>query len=313
MSNNRLGCYYCFKTLNPQDDDERLSSFVRCSQCNIIYHTFCWNQIRTCLSCGGSQFEQIEVAQPPPLSVNPKTRSLPIKVSKIAYSTDTTDKNHLKPIFISVGVIGVIIIIAVLQRGQPNDRSNSGEAPIIPKATPSHVLTPTPAKIMDTSATPSPIVTPRPIAIQERRYSRREKRFIHHCPGVNLRANPTGESSLITDLSCGTQVDVLGEAPSLKDPAYKWYHVQIGRNMEGWIYAGENDTWIQRSSLLGIVETKETRLNIRRGAGREYKVIGKAQKGGKLTILSKEGEWYHVQLQRGTKGYVHGDFIRILE
>lgn len=61
---------------------------------------------------------------------------------------------------------------------------------------------------------------------------------------------------------------------------------------------------------IGVVETERTRLNIRSGQGTEYRIVGKAEKGEHLLLLSKSGQWYNVRLQDGTIGYAHADFIR---
>jgi tetratricopeptide (TPR) repeat protein len=62
---------------------------------------------------------------------------------------------------------------------------------------------------------------------------------------------------------------------------------------------------------LGVVETQQTRLNIRGGQGTEYKVVGKAEKGEQVLVLKDIGQWYQVQLQNGTIGYARKDFIKL--
>lgn len=61
---------------------------------------------------------------------------------------------------------------------------------------------------------------------------------------------------------------------------------------------------------LGVVETASTRLNIRSGQGTEYRVVGKAERGEQILLLSKSGQWYNIRLQDGTIGYAHADFVR---
>ena len=64
---------------------------------------------------------------------------------------------------------------------------------------------------------------------------------------------------------------------------------------------------------IGIVDTERTRLNIRRGQGRQYRIVAKADKGEELILLEKSDEWYNVQLQNGTVGYAHGDYIKVYQ
>ena len=61
---------------------------------------------------------------------------------------------------------------------------------------------------------------------------------------------------------------------------------------------------------IGIVETERTRLNIRSAQSTNSRIVGKAEKGEQLLLLSKSGQWYNVRLQDGTIGYAHADFIR---
>jgi regulator of replication initiation timing len=67
--------------------------------------------------------------------------------------------------------------------------------------------------------------------------------------------------------------------------------------------------------VYGVVVTKETSLNIRKGPGEgeNYPIIGKAQKGSKLRILGKAGVWwYKIQGSNGSVGYVRSDYIELL-
>lgn len=88
-SNERLGCTYCFKTLNPLDQRHDLRTFVRCSSeqkaCASFYHQTCWDALRKCQCCEGEQATTVEIAEPVPLQVVHKTKSLPIKASAIVY------------------------------------------------------------------------------------------------------------------------------------------------------------------------------------------------------------------------------------
>lgn len=64
---------------------------------------------------------------------------------------------------------------------------------------------------------------------------------------------------------------------------------------------------------IGIVDTKRTGLNIRRGQGTQYQIVGKAEKGEELLVLESTGQWYSIQLQNGTLGYAHSDYIKLLQ
>ncbi len=61
----------------------------------------------------------------------------------------------------------------------------------------------------------------------------------------------------------------------------------------------------------GVVATQSTHLNIRAGAGEQYQVIDKAQKGQTLKILGKVDNWYKVQNGNNSVGYAREDFIEL--
>ncbi len=52
-------------------------------------------------------------------------------------------------------------------------------------------------------------------------------------------------------------------------------------------------------------------LNIRKGAGINFPVIGKAQKGQKVQVLGVLGEWYLVYFSDGTIGVVSSEFVSV--
>ncbi len=86
MPDSRLGCYYCFRTLDPQDKQDELQTFIKCGQCDTVYHAVCWCQGEKCLRCDGDQAQPVEIAPPAPLQTEAKPQALPIKPSAIVYS-----------------------------------------------------------------------------------------------------------------------------------------------------------------------------------------------------------------------------------
>lgn len=142
-----------------------------------------------------------------------------------------------------------------------------------------------------------------------------ETGYVNKCPFVNLRRQPDPTSSLIRKVDCGTEVTVLGEAPSHKDARYTWHYIQLQGGQKGWMYAGANKTWLQQSrpSGNGIVATQTDPLNIRKGPGYNYEKVGLAQKGERLFILEKSGDWYKVRLLDGTVGYAYGKYIKAIQ
>ncbi len=62
----------------------------------------------------------------------------------------------------------------------------------------------------------------------------------------------------------------------------------------------------------GIVATEVTGLNVRSSASRSAPVLTSLPRGGKVTLLSRSGEWWRVQYGPGQTGYTHASYIREL-
>lgn len=85
MIERRSSCYFCFGTLNPQDQRQDFQEFVRCT-CNATYHTVCWHQATKCLRCMSVQaqpFEVVLLSLLPPLT---HVDALPVQPSRVVYS-----------------------------------------------------------------------------------------------------------------------------------------------------------------------------------------------------------------------------------
>ncbi|HEX3046628.1 MAG TPA: hypothetical protein VHY08_17865 [Bacillota bacterium] len=78
-----VGCYYCFKTLNPADSQPNLRSFVKCRQCGRVYHATCWALHGQCLNCEADQIQPVTITPPARLRPLKKKQALFIKPSAI--------------------------------------------------------------------------------------------------------------------------------------------------------------------------------------------------------------------------------------
>ncbi len=61
----------------------------------------------------------------------------------------------------------------------------------------------------------------------------------------------------------------------------------------------------------GKVVTKETELNVRKGPGKEYEVIGTVDKDSIVEISTMTGDWYEIVFKNGV-GYVSKDYIQLV-
>ncbi len=61
----------------------------------------------------------------------------------------------------------------------------------------------------------------------------------------------------------------------------------------------------------GVVTTQRLRLNVRSGPGTGYKVIGKLDKGDKVTVVSEKDGWYEIELSGGKTGWCTSEYITL--
>jgi len=59
----------------------------------------------------------------------------------------------------------------------------------------------------------------------------------------------------------------------------------------------------------GTVKVSST-LNVRSGAGTQYKIVGSLKNGAKVTVLGKSGSWYEIKYGSIT-GYVSGQYLTV--
>lgn len=59
------------------------------------------------------------------------------------------------------------------------------------------------------------------------------------------------------------------------------------------------------------LNNKNSNLNVRKGAGTKYAIIGKLKHGTKVELLKKSGSWYQIPYKSG-KGWVYGSYIKVI-
>ncbi len=131
---------------------------------------------------------------------------------------------------------------------------------------------------------------------------------------LSIRASMSQDAKVIATASKGSALafEVVYHVNS--EAQTSWYKVILDDGKTGYASKQFVTNHIDVEAGCGLVETKDTTLNVREGMGKDTKVIGKVRKGAKLRLLDKEGEegeWLRVQLNNGKMGYVHKDFIHI--
>ncbi len=82
----RPGCFYCFQTLDPEDDKVGLRLFVECDNCQKQYHAHCWNTNKPCLFCqNDTATEPTNLSSPPLLHPRTRRHGILVRPSTIIY------------------------------------------------------------------------------------------------------------------------------------------------------------------------------------------------------------------------------------
>ena len=146
---------------------------------------------------------------------------------------------------------------------------------------------------------------------------------------VNVRASASGLSKLVGYAYLGDTFKILGKTGS-------WYYIQYNNTTKAYIwsaYISATKTTASYVSANGTstatpapgstptpttsTPTKVTianclyAVNVRAAASTTSTRIGKASLGATYTYLGKEGDWYKIQYNTTTVGYVYGTFVTL--
>jgi N-acetylmuramoyl-L-alanine amidase len=130
---------------------------------------------------------------------------------------------------------------------------------------------------------------------------------------LNVRSGPGAQYKVVGSLKNGTKVEVLDKSGS-------WYKIKYG-SITGYVsgqylvISGTSTTPASPaptpaptpSGQTGTVKVSST-LNVRSGAGTQYKVVGSLKNGTKVEVLGKSGSWYQIKYGSIT-GYVSGQYL----
>ena len=104
------------------------------------------------------------------------------------------------------------------------------------------------------------------------------------------------------------KIDGEVKSPATKDKMWEIYQ-KIDPNFKS------NDVLLNVKSSVtegGKVKvvTKESRLNIRQGPGTDQPIVGKAEKGAIITLISKTNDqWWLVRDNDGEEGYCYSQYL----
>jgi uncharacterized protein YgiM (DUF1202 family) len=116
---------------------------------------------------------------------------------------------------------------------------------------------------------------------------------------VNIRAQANINSEVIGKLQKGDTVTVLEEVtlkhPKTDEPA-KWLRIALPASIHAWVDSKYIDATNQ------VVTAKK--LNVRGGAGENYSIIGRLEKGDTVKPLDTKGDWTQIEAPAKAAAFV---------
>ena len=129
---------------------------------------------------------------------------------------------------------------------------------------------------------------------------------------TNFRTKPSTSSNVISVLSKGTGVKMVGESNN-------FYIVQLGNNQVGYIskdYVKTSSTAPSGASTYTNMSAKiasvtGNSVNLRRGPGTNFAKVTKLSKGTTVKIIGSVGSFYMAITSDNTVGMIHKDYINL--
>ncbi len=130
---------------------------------------------------------------------------------------------------------------------------------------------------------------------------------------LNLRDDATIDGELVTQLATGTRLTIVSGPTAADD--YDWYEVETAAGDAGWV-AGEFLVDAADISFAAgdLVQVADGPLNVRDDSDIAGEVVVQLETGDTATILSGpiangDYDWYEVEVDSETSGWVAADFI----
>ncbi|WP_044339545.1 SH3 domain-containing protein [Rossellomorea aquimaris] len=129
--------------------------------------------------------------------------------------------------------------------------------------------------------------------------------------GLNVRDETSLNGRVVGKVSKGEKYTLLKEKNN-------WYQIKLSNGKKGWV-AG----WYVQKTVTASAHESESSLenenvtilyngtNIRSDANAQASVIARASSGETFSVKSKNGDWYEIQLEDGSAGFIAGWVVSI--
>ncbi len=119
---------------------------------------------------------------------------------------------------------------------------------------------------------------------------------------LNVRKGPGTSYSVIGSLKKNGKAEVVAESGS-------WYKIKYG---SGYGYISKKytkDATESSETTVSKTVTATSALNVRKGPGTSYSVIGSLKKNGKAEVVAESGSWYKIKYGSGY-GYISKKYTK---
>jgi len=122
------------------------------------------------------------------------------------------------------------------------------------------------------------------------------------CDMLNVRESASTSAKIVAQLPQGTKVKVL-------ESSSEWYKINYN-DSTGWVFS---EFLSVRDEAIGIGTINASNVNIRADHSTSSKVLTRLNKGDKVDVFERFGDWYKIQLPGEKFGWVHKDFLYVKE
>lgn len=126
---------------------------------------------------------------------------------------------------------------------------------------------------------------------------------------INIRADSTVGSQVISTLNKGSRVEVVSEL-------YGWYKIRLPQYAPSYIkkiFVTCIDNAVPPNTTCKKGRVSKERVNIRMEPSESSWILGKTLKDEQVNIISEKGEWYKIEPSRESFGWVNKKFVNIIE
>jgi len=341
----RIHCNLCMKTLDPNDQDPILRSFVRCTQCGRIFHDHCCTKYPRCSVCDNSQFETVDLMGSfPPLTLS--TRQ-PVDIrDELVHQVQM--RPRIPIMYLAGGgvlaTISLLSVVLLILAGNPN--SSTVRIVMFATATPNRPIPTrndgiTSSQIPASTRTTVPTQTPLPPQTEQPTQPPRASATRRVQPtsttrtsltlnGVvtanrlNLRSGPGPEYSDLGTLNRGASVTLVGRNADgtwgqLNNS--EWVNlrfVSLNGNVDRLpVTVNEVGGWGTAGAFTGVRGRAEDVLRIRGGPGVNYMQLNNPDTIRDGTIMdivgrSADGNWYQINVN-GRSGWINANYTTITQ